>query len=242
MFVETYECDITVKNSIVDKVNCEEHSTYKLGSRGDKGAQAIVRQSIRYLSTSNGYDRRAQGPFETHNIRFEYTDKSVDDMEYRNFAIDNYLNNLCSRINDGQGLDNEHSNNFRALVNTVESKSKDELYNLYKSSKAKCSLAGLTVTQSFVFANSENAFETVLRLLDENAFDDQRLINEYPVLTALARLQEPGLNFLTKLKAYLQSKKNDFAYLNKLYLVYSSLVKSHCGSNHCDQTLLVIIF
>lgn len=241
LFIETYECDIQVRNGIVNEVNCEEHSTYKPGSRGDKGVQAVVKQSLRYLSTSNGYDRRAQGPFETHNIRFEYTDKSVDDMEYRNFKIDAFFNGLCLKGNDGQGLENEHSNNFRALVNSVESKTKDQLYNLYKSAKSKCNLAGLTFSQSLVFANSENAFETVLKLLDENAFDDQRLINEFPVLTALARLQEPSLNFLTKFKAYLQSKNNNFVYLNKLYLVYSSLVKSYCSINQCDQKLLVNI-
>lgn len=242
MFVEKYECDVQVKNGIVDQVKCDEHSTYKLGSRGDKGVQAVVRQSLRYLSVSNGYDRRAQGPFETHNIRFEYTDKSVDDMEYKNFDTNKYLDNLCSLANNGQGLENEHSNNFRALVKTVESMSQNDLHNLYESSRDKCKLADLTVLQSFVFANSHNTFKVVLKLMEENAFDEQRLINEYPVLTALARLQEPSFYFLKDFRFYLKEKNSDYVYMNKLYLVYSSLVKSYCDTNQCDQSRLVNLF
>lgn len=98
----------------------------------------------------------------------------------------------------------------------------------------------MTVSQALVFANSENSFETVLRLLDEDAFNNQVTINEYPVLTALARLQEPSLNLLKNLKTYLQKKDKSFAYLKKLSLVYSSLVKSFCSKNQCDEQLLVI--
>lgn len=98
----------------------------------------------------------------------------------------------------------------------------------------------LTVLQALVFGDSEASFETVLKVLDESDPSELGvLINEFPLLTALARLQEPGLNFLKNLKSYLQSKQNNFPYLKKLYLVYSSLVKSYCTKNQCDAQLLV---
>lgn len=142
LFVETHECTTQVKDGLIQQVNCEEHSTYKVGSRGSKGVQAVVKQTLTYLNVVNGYDRRAHGPFESHNIKFEFTDKSVDDVEYRNFNVDKYLSDLCSRVQSNSGLDTEHSNNFRALVNNLETRSNNDLYNLYTSSKAKCDLAG----------------------------------------------------------------------------------------------------
>lgn len=93
------------------------------------------------MNVASGYDRRAQGPFETQNIKFEFSDKSVEDLDFKNFDGDRYLTDLCSRVENGQGLDNEHSNNFRALVNTFETKSSSELYSLYTTNKAKCNMA-----------------------------------------------------------------------------------------------------
>lgn len=98
----------------------------------------------------------------------------------------------------------------------------------------------MTTLQALVFGNSEASFETVLKILKESDPSEVGgLINEFPLLTALARLQEPGLNFLKNLKSYIESNNSDFPYLKKLYLVYSSLIKSYCTKNQCDAQLLV---
>ena len=93
------------------------------------------------MNIASGYDRRAHGPFETQSIKFEFSDKSVEDLDLKNFNVDQYLTDLCSRAQNGDGLENEHSNNFRALVNTLETKSKSELYSLYTTNKARCNIA-----------------------------------------------------------------------------------------------------
>lgn len=95
------------------------------------------------------------------------------------------------------------------------------------------------VSQALVLANNENSFDTVLKLIDENAYDSQVFITEFPILSALARNQEPSFNFLKKLKSYLESKsQKDIAYTRKLQLIYSSLVKTYCTNNECDLKVL----
>ena len=78
--------------------------------------------------------------------------------------------------------------------------------------------------------------------MDKDAFNDQKYITEYPILTALARNQNPSEQLLTKLRGYLSAKSEDFPYLNKLYLVYSTLVKTHCSKHECSKSELVFIF
>lgn len=90
-----------------------------------------------------------------------------------------------------------------------------------------------------IFTNTDNSLKAILKLLDSDELSAQRYITEYPILTALARNQDASLATLKSLKSYVQSKGNDFKYLKKLYLVYSSLVKSYCKNNDCDEKTLV---
>ncbi len=90
-----------------------------------------------------------------------------------------------------------------------------------------------------MFANTDESFEAALSLLDKNVFEKQVYITEYPVLTALARAKNPSLGLLNKLKSYLSSKNENFAYLRKLYLIYSALVHTYCKNNVCDESTLV---
>jgi hypothetical protein len=76
-------------------------------------------------------------------------------------------------------------------------------------------------------------------MLDKNEFDDQKYITEYPILTALARNENPSANLINKLKDYLNGKSQDYVYLNKMYLVYSSLVSTHCKHQGCSDDRLV---
>ena len=90
-----------------------------------------------------------------------------------------------------------------------------------------------------LFIESEAAVGVALDLIDKDAYASQKYITEYPVLTELARYQNPSKALLEKLKSYLASKPADFAYLNKLSLIYSTLVKTYCTNNECDQSELV---
>ena len=74
-----------------------------------------------------------------------------------------------------------------------------------------------------------------MKLIDKDEFKSQKYITEYPILTALARLQDPSASLITNMKTYLSSKTADFPYLKKLYLVYSTLVKTHCEKNECTD-------
>lgn len=98
----------------------------------------------------------------------------------------------------------------------------------------------MTVQSALIFANTDNSFQAVIKLLDKDEYAKQLYITEYPILTALARNQEPSLNFLKKFKTYLESKGSNFSYLKKLTLVYSALVKTYCENNKCDASTLVI--
>ena len=90
-----------------------------------------------------------------------------------------------------------------------------------------------------LFVDTDEAFAAVLSLLDRDAFSELKSINEYPLLAALARSQEPSENLINKLREYLSQKTETFPYLNKLYLVYSTLVKTYCSKNECSTSKLV---
>jgi len=97
----------------------------------------------------------------------------------------------------------------------------------------------LTISQAILFADTDEAFVAIMSLMDKDAFADLKYINEYPLLAALARSQEPSENLINKLRTYLSQKPDDFPYLNKLYLVYSTLVKTYCSKNECPTSKLV---
>jgi hypothetical protein len=102
-------------------------------------------------------------------------------------------------------------------------------------------ISSMTVSHALLFADTDESFQAVLSLLDKDAFSEQKQITEYPILTALARNQNPSENLLNTLKSYIKNLPNDFAYLNKLYLIYSALVKTHCSKNKCSSSQLVYL-
>ena len=143
MFIETYECDSTISGGIVQDVECQEESTYKISSRGQKGAQAVVRQSLKFLSQAPAAAAAPISQFENHRINFEFdSTKSSNDLETASLNAQTFLNDLCTRAQQKNSLDLQHANNFRYLVNQLESKTRAELVQFYKDSQAKCKLAG----------------------------------------------------------------------------------------------------
>lgn len=90
-------------------------------------------------------------------------------------------------------------------------------------------------------AKNDNSVEAALSLIDQDAFESQKYITEYPVLTALARNPNPSLATIEKFKSYLAGKTDAFDYYNKLSLVYSTLVRTHCKENECSKAQLVLI-
>lgn len=105
--------------------------------------------------------------------------------------------------------------------------------------KIKFCFLRITASNAIIFANTDNSFNTVLKLLNTNELAGQQYINEHPIMTALARHQDASRELIQKFKAYIQSKGSDFIYLKKTYLIYSSLVKSYCKNNECSQATLV---
>lgn len=144
MFVESYQCQTQInKDGIIKSVVCDETSTFKRGARGSNGVQAVVKQELTLKSSRVGYDKRSFGSFDdVHEIGFEYTDKSVDDLEYKSLDINKFLTDLCTKTAGKSGLDKEHANNFRALVNKIESYSEADFLKLYEDGKKKCEIAG----------------------------------------------------------------------------------------------------
>ncbi len=59
------------------------------------------------------------------------------------------------------------------------------------------------------------------------------------MLTALARNRTPSVELLEKMKEFLNKQDDDFEYMNKLSLVYSSLVHRYFEKNDCEENKLV---
>lgn len=125
LFIETYKCTTSIKSSLIDSVECEEKSTYKISSRGQKGVQAVVKQTLKLNGQRQGVNKMAFGDFVDAAINFEYSEKSTNDLETNSVDVKEFLKDLCTRSENKQGLDLEHSNKFRALVNQFESKKRD---------------------------------------------------------------------------------------------------------------------
>jgi hypothetical protein len=242
LFIETYKCTTSIKSSLIDSVECEEKSTYKISSRGQKGVQAVVKQTLKLNGQTQSINKMAFGGFVDAAINFEYSEKSTNDLETNRVDVNQFLDDLCARGKNKQGLDLEHSNQFRALVNQFESKKRDELVALFNKYNAQCKLAGMTVAQGIALANTEEAFNAALVLLDNNNFADHASISEYPILSNLAKHKQPTLSWLNNLRQYIQAKKADFPYLRKLHLIFSSMVKTYCSNNQCDEAQLVSDF
>jgi len=124
-------------------VECEEKSTYKIGAKGDKGAQAVVKSSLKFSSESLQRDKMASNLEDANpsSITVDLSDETVDDSEYDNFDLTGYFKELCTNL-EQDGLDNQHSSNFRRLVKYLRTKSVEELVKLFDSSKVQCEIAG----------------------------------------------------------------------------------------------------
>ena len=72
---------------------------------------------------------------------YEFSKENLDDSEYKNFDSGTFLDNICKNA-EQEGLDNEHSSEFKKLSNFLKSKSSDELVALYDNAKSKCDIAG----------------------------------------------------------------------------------------------------
>lgn len=78
---------------------------------------------------------------DTQSITFEFDDQIyLDDSEYENFDSASYLNRICQKTMT-DGLDREHSRDFKKLSNFLKSKSSSELVTMYNDAKSKCELA-----------------------------------------------------------------------------------------------------
>ena len=150
MFVEKYECESQVVNGVVANVECEEKSTYKIGSKGEKGAQAVVKSTLKFKSNSPQQDRMASGLDDANpsSITIDLTDLTVDDSEFASFDLPNYFKDLCSNL-EQDGLDNQHSNKFRNLVRYLRSKTAADLVKLFDTSKDQCDIAGYIFLDTF---------------------------------------------------------------------------------------------
>lgn len=223
---------------MVNSVSCKEVSTFKFGSRGVYGAQAIVNTHLEFQSVSSS--SYSAGSFVEQDIAFEYFDAKIPNIETSNFNPDQFTSDICDNALK-TGLANDHATQFKDLVLTMKTMdfSVNDMIQFYKSSAAKCTLAGYTATQALVFVNTDESVEACLTLIDQGAFDSQKYITEYPVLTGLARNPNPSNKLIDALKSYLSSKSADFAYLNKVSLVYSTLVYTHCKHAGCSQSQLV---
>ena len=93
--------------------------------------------------------------------------------------------------------------------------------------------------QSFLFVHTDVSVDVVLKLLDFDAYNEYKFLNEYPLLTVLAAHPNPSADLLQGINIYLQAKPYDFAYLNKLYLIYSTLIRTHCTKFACSNDQLV---
>ena len=150
-----------MERNILSSVECEEVSTYKVGSRGRLGAQAIVKQRLTYRSEQSPRNQLygifcfynslifwrilifyfSAGPWEAKSVQFEYDDSRVNEPESANFNADEFVQEICQK-GVQQGLTNEHSDNFKDLVLAIRGYTVSDLKSLFERSKAKCTLAG----------------------------------------------------------------------------------------------------
>ena len=169
-----------------------------------------------------------------HDYELEVTEQSK-------LNIAAYVNNVCSNTNAGV-LDAKHAENFRELINALKLKSKSELLALADDASKKCKFGGLTVISAIVFTETESSVEAVLDLMDKDVFRDALLVTEFPLLTAVSRIRNPTAALINKFKAYLAAKDSKFVYLQKSYLIYSTIVKTFCSDNDCSAYLVCIRF
>ena len=66
----------------MNSVECKETSTYKIGSRGKLGAQAVVKQSLKLKeSSSSSSSSSTPSSLEKLSIQFEYDQTRSNELE-----------------------------------------------------------------------------------------------------------------------------------------------------------------
>jgi len=238
LFIEDYNCKSVISDSLVNSVACREVSTFKIGSRGVYGAQAIVSTNLQFVGVAAASSSSASG-LVREKLGFEYYNAKKLNIETDGYSAEQYIDDVCSKALNN-GLANDHSVQFKDLVLTMKTWSAQEMVLFHESSAAKCSLGGLTAAQAIVFVNTDESVEASLKLIQNDSFANMKYITEYPILTALARNPAPSANLLEKMKNFIAGQPADFDYLNKLSLVYSSLVHTYCKNEECDDDELVI--
>ena len=237
LFIEDYNCKTVVSDSLVNSVACREVSTFKLGSRGVYGAQAIVSTKLQFVKAVEASASSA-GDLVSEKLNFEYYNSKQNNIETAGFSAEQFVEDVCSKVLES-GLANDHSVQFKDLALTMKDWTSSEMVAFYKNSAEKCTLGGLTAAQAIVFVNTDESVEASLDLIETDSFASQKYITEYPILTALARNPAPSANLIEKIKSFIAGKPADFDYLNKLSLVYSTLVHTYCKNEGCDESQLV---
>lgn len=94
--------------------------------------------------------------------------------------------------------------------------------------------------QAILVTETDASLNILFDLLDSDAFKENSFMVEYPVLTVLAMAKTPSAALLNRIKTYLNNKDTLFPYLNKMYLIYSTLIHKYCSNNECSENNLVI--
>jgi len=222
-----FKCQSAIKDNLVDSVSCTEAFE----------TRAVVSSELRYASVELGGELSTEKMVEG-TLKFEaYTPSALSEATGE-FSPAKFTAEICSSVLN-EGLVSEHSVQFKSLVVEMRGWSSDEMVAFYENSNGECDLAGMTVAQAIVFANTDSSVEASLKLMESDAFASQKYISEYPVLTALARNRAPSVKLVEKMKEFLNAQEDDFEYMNKLSLVYSSLVHRYCEKNGCEENELV---
>ncbi len=141
LFMEDYKCKSVVNDNLIKSVQCQEVSTFKIGSRGIYGVQAIVNQKLNLKSVLATSIKINTNSYTSQSISYEYYDSNIANIEATGFSGDEFLNKVCDNVPE-VGLTNEHSSQFKDLVLTLKNYSVEQLINFYNTGKNKCYLAG----------------------------------------------------------------------------------------------------
>ena len=64
----------------------------------------------------------------------------MDDIDYKNFDAMTFMDKICQKLST-EGLDREHSRDFKKLTNILKTKTTTDLTTMYTSAKSKCDLS-----------------------------------------------------------------------------------------------------
>ena len=125
---------------MLQSVECNEVSTFKPGSRGIYGVQALVSQKLTLIGSTESSATTDISSFESKEIAFEYHSSKNLNIETNDFNPSQFMSDICENTLE-YGLSNDHSKKFKDLVLTMKSWSADQMVHFYAESQAKCQLA-----------------------------------------------------------------------------------------------------